>query len=485
MGLSPPLERSSLAWIAPIWWILLIRKKELTGRRPYAQLWFAGFLFWMAELHFLRLPHPATSIGWVAISLYLACYLPVFVACSRVAVHQLRLPVILVAPVVWTGLELARGHLLTGFTMASLGHSQYSLIWLIQFAQLFGAYGVSFVVMFIAACLARIWPLEESGEKTRGFVFWPIIPIAVVLPVLYLYGIVQQEPESREEPVRIAIIQGSIDTEFKSDPNLADRVMEEYRNLSREAVDRFKPVDLVVWPETMFRTPLTTCDEDAALPPDCPLTLEEFRDHAERASRITAESVQDYAEWLGTPILVGIDRCHYGTDGQYLFNSAVLATPKDGVVDHYDKMHLVLFGEYVPLGKAFPWLQRLTPLPVSLDAGTKPACFRGQGDPPFAEHLLRKRPASRHSTAGPRRQDGSRISRRPGHSDKRRVVLGIERARPASHLRRLSRRGDRTPCDYCGKHRVLRVDWSERTHPGEGPAAEDGDPVGKDHSLRS
>ena len=93
--------------------MLLIRREELAGRRPYAVLALAGFCFWLAALHFLRLPHWATSFGWVALSFYFAFYLPVFVGLSRVAVHRLRVPVILAAPIVWTGLELARGHLLT------------------------------------------------------------------------------------------------------------------------------------------------------------------------------------------------------------------------------------------------------------------------------------------------------------------------------------------------------------------------------------
>ena len=375
----PPLEWDSLAWIAPIWWILLIRKRELSGSRPYLQLYLAGLAFWLAELYFLCLPHPATSLGWIALSLYLGCYLPVFVASSRVAVHQLRIPVILAAPIVWTGLELARGHLLTGFTMASLGHSQYKLIWLIQFAQLFGAYGVSFVVMFIAACLARMWPLENGANATRKFIFWPVIPIAVAILGLYCYGTTHQTPESHEKPVRIALIQGCIDTQLKSDPDEKETVLDHYYDLSKEAVTEFKPVDLIIWPETMFRVTLTSFDKNATVPPSYPWTREDFLDYAERAAANSAESVQNLANSLKTPVLVGIDRCHFAADGQYLYNSAVLATPEKGVVGHYDKMHLVLFGEYVPLGKTFPWLQRCTPLPVSLDSGKAPAAFDFKG----------------------------------------------------------------------------------------------------------
>ncbi len=104
----PPLDLWPLAWIAPIPWLLLIRRDELGGRRPYTMLALAGFAFWLGVLHFMRLPHWATSFGWVALSFYFAFYLPVFVGLSRVAVHRLRLPVMLAAPAVWTGLELAR-----------------------------------------------------------------------------------------------------------------------------------------------------------------------------------------------------------------------------------------------------------------------------------------------------------------------------------------------------------------------------------------
>ena len=40
-------------------------RPKLAGRRPYLVLWLAGFAFWLGILHWLRLPHPETSIGWV------------------------------------------------------------------------------------------------------------------------------------------------------------------------------------------------------------------------------------------------------------------------------------------------------------------------------------------------------------------------------------------------------------------------------------
>ena len=225
---------------------------ELPGRRPYAVLTLAGFCFWMAALHWLRLPHPATSIGWVALSFYFAFYLPVFVGLSRVAVHRLRVPVILAAPIVWTGLELARAHLLTGMTMASLGHTQYRWIELIQLSDLAGAYGVSFVVMFVAASLgADDLPLRNGGRRAGRF--WPLLPAAAVLAAALVYGHVRMDGDSTQAGPRIALIQGSIDIEMRvRSRRCRNSIFKEYFGLSQEAVKQNRHVDLVVWPETMF-----------------------------------------------------------------------------------------------------------------------------------------------------------------------------------------------------------------------------------------
>jgi len=69
----------------------------------------AGALYW------LTLPHWATVFGLLALSFYLAFYMPAFVGLARVAVYRWRMPVIFGAPVIWVGLELLRSYLLTGF----------------------------------------------------------------------------------------------------------------------------------------------------------------------------------------------------------------------------------------------------------------------------------------------------------------------------------------------------------------------------------
>ncbi|HEY2893210.1 MAG TPA: hypothetical protein VGJ16_03330, partial [Pirellulales bacterium] len=126
----PPLSFAPLAWLAPIPWVLLIRSQRLSGRRPYLVLWFSSFLFQLAAFYWVTLPHWATAFGWLAMSAYLAIYFPVFIGLSRVAVHRLRVSPLVAAPVVWVGLELARAHLITGFAMGNLSHTQYRATWL-------------------------------------------------------------------------------------------------------------------------------------------------------------------------------------------------------------------------------------------------------------------------------------------------------------------------------------------------------------------
>ena len=400
----PPFDLWPLAWIAPLWWVGLARRKELAGQRapralrsttsrvltavprwlldpahPYRGLWLAGFLFWLAAVHWVRLAHWTAYFGWVALAFYLAFYLPVFVGLSRVAVHQLRVPVILAAPIVWTGLELARGRLLGGFTMASLGHTQYRWIELIQLSDLAGAYGVSFLAMFVAACLARMATCDQRPRTG-----WPLLPAIALLGAAILYGYVRTSDEQGSPVARIALIQGSVDTEIKFDPEMRELVFEEYLLLSQEAVEKSEPakLDLIVWPETMFRDTLVTFDEPPPMPDRFDGTEEEFRQAFRAYAARTPRLMTQMALALDAPLILGVDRHHYGRQGgvPLRLNSAVFVT-EDGELlgRYYDKVHLVMFGEYVPFVRHFPSLQRLTPVSISISPGTEPAVFELDG----------------------------------------------------------------------------------------------------------
>ncbi len=457
----PPLDLWPLAWVAPVFWILLVRAEKLpqsirhapraaggrhteyagynrpwllllaaallfggemlvtylfheqkfqffwanevvfwpalfalvcwAARRwaahPYRCLWLAGMFFWLADLHWLRLPYWAIGFGWLALGVYFGLYLPVFVGLSRVGVHRLRLPVILVAPAVWTGLELAQAHLLSGMTMGCLEHTQYHWTHLIQICDLTGCYGVTFVMVFVAACIARMLP--SSRER---WAFWPLLPAVAILAAVLGYGYWRTHPRSEYNPgLKIALIQGNFDVQLHEPAGFRKITQDEYRRLTRWALTGDPRADLIVWPETVFTCidsvngecmPWITGSSDAAVPPDAPtLSPGEFHERLDRAERDTREMMTRSAAEFGRPMVVGVARQYYGARGEEVLNTAVLITP-DGQWsrqpperDFYDKTHLVPFGEYMPFTRLLPWLQYVSPLGNGTSSGERPACF--------------------------------------------------------------------------------------------------------------
>jgi apolipoprotein N-acyltransferase len=398
----PPLAIGWLAWIAPVPWLLLICAGQMPGRRPYRAVWLAGFVFWLMTLQWLRLPHPATSLGWIALSAYLAFYLPMFVGLTRVGVHRAGMPLWLAAPVVWTGLELVRAHLLTGFLTASLAHTQVNWTTLIQISDLVGEYGVSFLVMLVAASVVDGFQIsafgsgigpnnpQRSNVTPQPVVLWrrflPPRPLALLPAVLALAGVLvyghqrmfkeaSLDASSRESGPRIALVQGNSLAEWKSDPSRERQIMDEYLALSERAIDLAKdpggrPVDVVVWPETMFRSSMVTFEPGYQLPPEVSRTTGEIE-------ALGRQDLASLVRRLGTPVLVGVERAHFGGTGSSSaapmparrYNSAVLAGRDGTIAGSYDKVHRVLFGEYIPFANWVPGLYQLTPLTGGIEAG--------------------------------------------------------------------------------------------------------------------
>ncbi len=385
----PPCDLWLLGWIAPIPWLLLVQKKQLSGRRPYRALWLAGFLFWLLAVHWLRLPHPATHLGWLALSFYLAFYLPAFVATVRVGVHTLRVPLVIAAPVVWTGLELARAHLLSGFLMAALGHTQYRWIALIQTSDLAGGYSVSFVVMFVAACLAEIRPAD--GRPWR---LWPAVAALVMMAAVLTYGTARIADVSPREGPTVALIQGSIEADWKSNPEKQQRIFEQYFRLSETARSEAGRLDLIVWPETMFRQPIVEIGPAEQAADDGALKNGDWLPNGrgnlgnQEQTRVpvplfqpgTPKLIAQIARLLDTPLLLGLESRRYKRPEELeRFNAAQAADRNGRLVDRYDKMHLVMFGEYVPLARLVPQLYQLTPLGGGLSAGSEPKAIDLEG----------------------------------------------------------------------------------------------------------
>ena len=258
----PPVDMGQLGWIAPVGWLLLVKRAHLTGWRPYVVLYGVGWLYFGATFYWIMLPHLMAILGWIALTTYLAFYLPLFIGLTRCAVRQLRIPLLFAAPLVWTGFEFFRGHLITGFLMAALGHTQHGWLEIIQCSDLVGAYGVSFLVMLVAAAVTSLIPYDGLQWKLG-----PLFTAALIMLAVFFYGKYRLESTPGRLGPRVALIQGSIDTQFDRDPReTQQRIDEEYLRLTREALRDPGEVRMIVWPESMSIVPLIKADKDGWLP---------------------------------------------------------------------------------------------------------------------------------------------------------------------------------------------------------------------------
>lgn len=380
-----PVEFAPAAWLALVPLIQLIRLKSLPNW-TWLLLTVCGFLWGVATLQWMRLGDPAMIFAMLALAFYVGLYFPTFIWISRRMAGS-GVPVLLTVPLAWTALEFARAYLLTGFSWYYLGHSQYQWLALIQISDITGAYGVSFIVAIANAAVALQVPtawlkklnldvssLEAADNPNQRVsrLDRPVAAAAVSLTLVslcWLYGTLRLTPaEDFGEGPGFALIQGNFNPEVKHDP---DQWVSRYRihdRLTRSCTD-LQPA-FIVWPETMWPWPDRAVEGDVTdkelidqLPP--PL-LESGGFDSEAISRAwrsdeVRRSLHDHAAMVGAALVVGIESHVVSRTELKAFNSAAFVRPDLGYIGRYDKMHRVIFGEYIPLKDLFPWLSNLTP----------------------------------------------------------------------------------------------------------------------------
>lgn len=341
----------------------------------------------------IRLAHPALYAGWIALAAYLGVYLPVFVGLTRVALHRLNLSLVGAAPIVWLGLELLRGHLITGFSMGLLAHTQAEFPYLIQISDLGGGYTLSAVITLVAACIASLFPftLLTCDRRPRPSIrFWRALPATIALTLVLAYGywrLHQTRPGEAGPTAKVALIQGSIDTVFERPTSeRIQGIFDHHRQLTAEAVKKQPNLDLIAWPESAYAVTETVVSEP--LTPPSGMTAEEARASLARMTdgfqRILADDValansKTDTDDSGTKLLIGTTSVEYGSQPPRFFNSALLADRTGTVVSRYYKTHPVMFGEYIPFAEYVTWLNKITPIETGLSSGDGPKAFEIAG----------------------------------------------------------------------------------------------------------
>ena len=164
-AIQEPIGWSWLGWLCLVPWVIAVVGAK--GSRRGAMIsYIAGFVYFLGNLYWLVW---VTVPGWIALCFYLGFY---FVLCGfilrRIYLRR-RWPFTLVLPIIWVGQEYLRSIVMTGFPWFLLGHSQHENLRMIQICDLFGVYGVTFLMVMIngLVCDILLRPLRQSESQQR------------------------------------------------------------------------------------------------------------------------------------------------------------------------------------------------------------------------------------------------------------------------------------------------------------------------------
>jgi apolipoprotein N-acyltransferase len=261
------------------------------------------------------------------------------------------------APFVWVGIEYIRSTALTGFPWDLVGYSQMQRLSLVQIADITGVYGISFLVVMVNVAL---WELLNSMMNKQA-ISMKLPAIATALFILIAgYGFTSLHnrfPPRRSLPndSRVGMLQGNIAQEVKWEEAALPYTFYTYEKLGRTAVNQ--GAQFLVWPETSVPVPFGGIDA-------------------------TWKEAGMISEKLGVPMLVGAPSSRVINGSVHYFNSAFLLN-RDAVMNQYDKIHLVPFGEYMPLTWLLPLGPGIAAREADYSSGTSMTIMTVKGVPRF------------------------------------------------------------------------------------------------------
>lgn len=341
----PPFDFYYLAWVALI--PLLMALLEKSTRASFILgtttgfIYFTGTVYWVfnSMYFFGNIPAFVSFLLMIGLCLYMGIYIGIFSMFFSFLTGRSRVPALLLVPVIWVTLEFLRSYALTGFPWSSLGYSQYKFLTIIQIADITGIYGISFMVAAVNGAFFDVfdyWP--KRLRKMPLFDRWPIAVGLIILAFSFLasmiYGMWRLNTEEKGQKIKVSVIQGNFEQDKKWDIDFKRNIADTYKRLSMEV--SAKSPDLIVWPES-------------AIP---------FIYEKEKA---LTEEVRAFQKTLDSHLLFGTMMVRELKEGKHtLSNGTILMSPEADVMYEYDKIHLVPFGEYVPLRSILPFVRKLT-----------------------------------------------------------------------------------------------------------------------------
>ncbi len=333
----PKADLSFLAWLALIPLLTSIEGRSACSAFKLAFLCgltaYSGIIYWVVIVMgvYGHLPLFASIPLWLFLSAWLALFYAVATWTTAMG-ERFGLKSALIFPLAWVAADYLRSFLLTGFPWTMLGHSQYRLLPLIQIADITGVYGITGLILLANIVFYRIVRALSGSEVPYPAKSAIIFLVLFGATLVYGFSRLNVTPPT-ETGIKVALIQGNIDQDVKWSPAFREKTLDIYSSLSKQAAIKQK-TDLIVWPESA-----------------APFFFQENSAASDRIRTLTRE--------LGSYLFFGSPAAEIRDSGYRNLNSAFLLAPDGSEIGRRDKVHLVPFGEYVPMAKLFPFVNKM------------------------------------------------------------------------------------------------------------------------------
>ena len=330
--------------LALVPWLVALAREESRGRALLSGLVF-GIAYWCTSIPWIvyvvtRYGGQSLALGvasLVILALILAQW-PAMVAWATVSIapsgSARRLAVF---PLLWMASEHARSFFYKGFPWNLTGHALYRHpIWL-QSASLWGVFGIGALTLGVSALLAG----AVSRGRARPLLFGALLVLAVGV-----WGAVRlASPQAGRAELTVALLQPNLTEQMRATPEGAARSYQAVIAQARQVAGQ-RP-GLILIPES-------------ALPA--------YWDRSEMLRHDLASIAREGSSILFSDV-------QEDSDGRY-YNAARLLTPSGMAGRPYRKVHLVPFGEYVPLPKVFFFVRQISSEIGEFSAAPEPALIR-------------------------------------------------------------------------------------------------------------
>lgn len=354
----PVIGMACSAWGALVFLLFAIR--DTGPRKSFMLGLLAGMVHYLTLVYWLAptmriygyLPLSLSLLLLILLAVYLALY-SAFFAFLLAWTGRRPSMLLIFAPMFWVFLEYLRTRLFSGFPWGLLGYTQADQLSLIQFADIFGVYGVSAVILFAnAALLLLVLAVLKKPWQGCRVKAWPAaagcLAVLAALGAVLGYGNLRMYAMDQRlaaaDTLDVAVIQGNIGQLHKWDRGFREATIKKYFDLSK--IGENQSPELIIWPETAapfyfdYNTELT-------------------------------ERVLNRIEAAGKYFIIGAPSVEFDHRRPRYYNSAYLIGPGGEVCGRYNKVHLVPFGEYVPFNDWLPFIDTLVSQVGNFDAGRR------------------------------------------------------------------------------------------------------------------